>query len=123
MHHWRRIFLPCIIAAVLLLGERLLAAESQPFSPVQRGASRNIFGYDPTSDFLKLDPEYPQKHRQYAQQLRELQLELARQASKGRPTPCSRQLFLEARWLVYYSAHWERIERRLNALAEMLRRP
>jgi len=99
------------------------AAPGQPLTSAQRGASRNVFGYDPTPEFIKFDPEYPQKHRKYTQQLRELQLDLARQTSKGRATPCSRQIFLEARWLVHYSAHWDRIERRLNDLSEMLNRP
>jgi hypothetical protein len=81
-----------------------------------------VFGYDPTPDFVRFDPEYRQKHARYAQQLRELQLELARQTSNGRATPCSRQIFLEARWLVYYSAHWDQIERRLADLREMLSR-
>src|SRR5438309_11991690 len=95
----------------------------QPISAAERAASRNIFGCDPTPEFIKFDLEYPQKHRLYAQQLRELQVELARQAAKGRATPCSRQIFLEARWLVFYSAHSDRIQRRLAALRELLSRP
>lgn len=101
----------------------LHAERSQPFTSARRVASRNVFGYDPTSDFVKFDPDYRQKHAGYAAQLRELQLELARQASKGRATPCSRQIFLEARWLLFYSAHWVDIQRRLADLREMLSRP
>jgi len=52
-----------------------------------------------------------------------LQLELVRKTAKGRPTPASRQLFLETRWLVLYSAQWARIERRFRDLREMLSRP
>lgn len=88
-----------------------------------RGASRNVFGYDPTPEFMAFDPHYREKHAKYARELRDLQLELARQSAKGRATPCSRQLFLEARWLVYYSAQWDRIDRRLHDLREMLSRP
>src|SRR5206468_41452 len=62
----------------------------------------------------------PAKHRQFSAELEELQRELARQASKGRATPCSRQIFLEARWLVYYSAQWDRIASRLSDLRKML---
>ena len=91
--------------------------------PLTRGESRNVFGYDPTPDFIAFDPDYRAKHAKYAQELRELQLELARQAANGRATPCSRQIFLEARWLVYYSAHWDHIERRLRDLREMLAKP
>jgi hypothetical protein len=116
---------PFIVLAVLLLvSANAPAAESgQPVSAAQRGASRNIFGSDPTPDFIKFDRDYPQQHRKYALELRELQLELARQNSKGRATPCSRQIFLEARWPVYYSAHWNEIQQRLNDLREMLNRP
>jgi hypothetical protein len=95
------------------------AEASQPLSSAERRASRNVFGYDPTPDFIKFDPEYRQKHARHVAQLRELQLELARQTANGRPTPCSRQIFLEVRWLVFYSAHWDRIERRLTDLREM----
>src|SRR5882672_9819127 len=89
-----------------------------PMSSTARGQSRSVYGYDPTADFLAFDPEYRQKHSRYARDLRELQLELARQAAKGRATPCSRQLFLEARWLVFCSAHWDKMERRLQDLRE-----
>src|SRR5882724_7216153 len=98
-------------------------AQAQTMSSISRGESRSMFGYDPTADFLVFDPQYRQKHAKYAEELRVLQLELARQTSKGRPTACSRQLFLEARWLVFYSAQWDRIEKRLQDLREMLARP
>jgi hypothetical protein len=114
----------CIATTLALLRETGLGAESTPtISSTERGASRNIFGYDPTPDLNRFDSEYRQKHATYAAQLRELQLELARQTAKGRPTPCSRQIFLEARWLVFYSAHYDRIEHRLRDLREMLNRP
>src|ERR1041384_2081093 len=99
------------------------AAEQAPMSSEARGKSRNIFGYDPTADFLAFDSQYRAKHAKYAEELRGLQLELARQTAKGRATPCSRQIFLEARWLVFYSAHWDEIESRLQDLREMLARP
>jgi hypothetical protein len=115
---------PGIFATVVLLQANVPAADApHAFSSVERGASRNVFGYDPTPEFIKFDPAYRQKHGRYADELRELQLELARQTAKGRPTPCSRQIFLEARWLVSYSAHWDQIERRLRDLREMLSRP
>jgi len=92
-------------------------------APSTRAESRNIYGYDPTEDFIAFDREYRAKHARYAQELRKLQLELARQSAKGRATPCSRQIFLEARWLVFYSAHWDRIEKRLADLRAMLQQP
>jgi hypothetical protein len=112
---------PGIIATLVLLRVSGLAAEGpRTISSVERSASRNVFGHDPTPEFIKFDPDYRRKHARYADELRELQLELARQTTKGRPTPCSRQLFLEARWLVFYSADWARMERRLGDLRRML---
>jgi hypothetical protein len=46
---------------------------------------------------IAFDPEYRARDAKYAQELRELQLELARQAANGCATPCSRHIFLEAR--------------------------
>src|SRR5213592_4607424 len=108
----RRIFATTgwICVALLILCPTVLlgATGSEPAATtLSRGESRNVFGYDSTPDFVAFDSQYRQKHAQYADELRELQLELARQAAQGRATPCSRQIFLEARWLVHYSAHWE----------------
>ena len=53
--------------------------------------SRNVFGYDPTADFIAFDPQYREKHNKYVAELEALQTELARQDANGRATPCSRQ--------------------------------
>ena len=108
-----------------LLGTTLIwsAAEAESsVAPRTRGESRNVFGYDPTPEFVLFDPDFRVKHNECVRQLKELQAELVRQAARGRATPCSRQIFLEARWLTFYSAHWDRIQRRLDDLREMLRR-
>ena len=99
-----------------------LGAAPATISSETRAASRNVFGYDPTADFVAFDSQYRAKHAKYADELRQLQLELATQTAKGRATPCSRQIFLEARWLVFYSARWEEMESRLRDLREMLAR-
>jgi len=110
--------------SVCLLATKDPAAEVPTNAPpITRGDSRAIFGYDSTPDFIAFDPQYRPKHARYSDDLRELQLQLASQTANGRATPCSRQIFLEARWLVFYSAHWDRIERRLHDLREMLARP
>lgn len=108
-----------VVAAVVLALAALVRAQAPP----TRGESRSVYGYDPTADFVAFDPQYLRKHARYVRELRELQLELARQNAAGRATPCSRQIFLEARWLVFYSAHWDRIEKRLKDLRELLARP
>jgi hypothetical protein len=103
----------------------LLAAArpSLAVDSLDRVKSRDVFGYDPKEEFRQYDPDYPAKHHRYVEQLETLQRELALLSSKGRATPCSRQLFLEARWLVFYSAHWAEIEERLAALRDMLAQP
>jgi len=110
-----------VISLFLVTSELLAGAQTNLFSG-SRGASRSVFGYDPTPDFIAFDSQYRHKHAKYADELRELQLELARQSANGRVTPCSRQIFLEARWLAFYSAQWERTERRLRELRELLAR-
>ena len=110
-----------IVVAASILNVFIAKAQAPP-DPGARGESRNRFGYDTAPDFLAFDPEYRRKHHAAHEALRRLQLELARQAGQGRATPCARQIFLEARWLVYYSADWGRIEGRLEALREMLAR-
>ena len=96
---------------------------SAEMSSAARVESRSVFGYDPRADFISFDRDYAVKHARYVSELQRLQGELAEKAAKGRATPCSRQLFLEARWLTYYSALWDRIEERQSSLREMLARP
>jgi hypothetical protein len=111
---------------MLLLAAAAMAGETNSpgtYPSVSRGESRSVFGYDPTADFIAYDPQYREKHNHYVGELEVLQKELARQDANGRATPCSRQIFLEARWLTLYSAHWDQIDRRLRDLREMLQRP
>ncbi|MHA3774906.1 hypothetical protein ACXR0O_25585 [Verrucomicrobiota bacterium sgz303538] len=121
---WPKFLRFLFAAESILLGVTsfAVAVDAKP-SSAERKASRDLFGYDPTPDFDAFDPEYRQKHHRYVEELEALQRELAQQGSQGRATPCSRQIFLEARWLTFYSAHWDRIERRLHDLREMLKQP
>jgi hypothetical protein len=117
--------LPLINTVVLLFAAHIAAAQEEPANEAltARGESRSEFGYDTAPDFIEYEPRYRELRRKYSAELEELQLELARQARAGRAAPCSRQIFLEARWLTYYSAHFDRIQRRLDDLREMLGRP
>lgn len=112
-----------VILALLWMTSGLIVQGQEAMSAATRGQLRSAFGYDPTPDFISFDPQYRARRAKYYDELRDLQLELARQTEKGRATPCSRQIFLETRWLVLYSAHWDQIERRLRDLREMLSRP
>ena len=107
-----------VIAIALGWDTNLLTKFS--FVNTARAESRSVFGYDPRADFIAFDPDYPAKHAQSVSELERLQQELAEKAAKGRATPCSRQLFLEARWLTFYSALWDQIvnERRVELAFE-----
>jgi hypothetical protein len=125
MGNWRSILFAIVLAGRCLAGAVRAAEESDavPESIHLRGKSRAVFGYDTGSDFVAYEPRYWELRRKSSAELQALQLELAKQTRAGRATPCSRQIFLEARWLTYYSAHFDRIERRLSDLREMLARP
>src|SRR5262249_48340510 len=97
------------LAALLVITAAPLLPAQAPRTGDARRASRSVCGSDPNPAFIAFDPDSAAKHAGAARALRELQLELARQAAAGRATPASRQVFLEARWLVYYSASWDRI--------------
>ena len=51
---WLWVFFAWIVLQDVASG----AEPRQPFTSAQRIASRNVFGYDPTSDFIKFDPDY-----------------------------------------------------------------
>ena len=80
------------------------------------------FGYDPRPDFRKFDPAYPEKKDRFSKELDGLQADMIAQQRGGRKTFCTRQIFLECRWLVYRTADYARTERRLNDLRQMLAR-
>src|SRR5687767_3838768 len=79
--------------------------------------------YDPTPDFIAYNPDYRALKRKYRQQLHELQADLIAQQKAGRKTPCSRQVMLEAKWYVYYTAHFDKTAERLEVLRAMLKEP
>src|SRR5258708_28077645 len=78
------------------------------------------FGYDVRADFLAFDPQYRDRINKYKDELDRLQQEMTNQARAGRKTTCLRQIFVEAHWLVYYTANYEKIDKRINDLRDML---
>src|SRR5437868_3750263 len=62
------------------------------------------FGYDAHQDFAAYDPHYRDEHDKLSKELESLHADLIRQQKAGRKTYCSRQVYLECRWLVYYTA-------------------
>lgn len=66
--------------------------------------------------FLKYDPGYLEKLEARERRLDALAEQLFARDAAGQDTACSTQIFLEAKWLVGYTAWWERIDRRLHDL-------
>lgn len=78
------------------------------------------FGYDTHADFVAFDPKFPERHDQFSRELDQLHADMIRQQKAGRKTPCLRQIFLEARWLVYHTADYARCRNVLDHMKEVL---
>ena len=63
------------------------------------------------------------KINKYKDEIEQLRQEMFRQAKSGRKTPCARQIYVEAQWLIHYTADFDRIEKRLQALRDLLKQP
>lgn len=81
------------------------------------------FGYDVRRDFVAFDPHFRDQHDKLSKALDAAQAEMIRQQRAGRKTFCTRQIFLEARWLVYYTADYPRAWKRIEDLRRMLAAP
>ena len=66
--------------------------------------------------FIAYDSDYLQRKASFRTRLDELSQELIRAERSGNKLPCSNQIYLEAKWLQRYTAHWERLEKTLQRL-------
>jgi hypothetical protein len=89
----------------------------------ERHGTKPPVGYDPGPDFEAHAPGYRAKRRRYREELDRLRDEMAAQQGRGRKVPCTRQVLLEANWLVGYMADFKRIERKLADLQARLAAP
>jgi hypothetical protein len=62
------------------------------------------------------DPDYQTHREHYGERLEELSQAIADAQAKGRNLHCSQQMFLEAKWLHRYTAHWDRLEGKLRRI-------
>jgi hypothetical protein len=111
-----------VLSTLLLLAAGVRAQETKG-QPSSRDSNISIFGYNSSADFRAFDPQYRTKINKYKDELEQLRQEMFRQASAGRKTPCCRQIFVEANWLIHYTARYDRIEQRLRDLKAMLAQP
>jgi hypothetical protein len=70
--------------------------------------------------FREYDPDYDRHREYFGQRLEEMSEALARAQSDGHNLYCSEQMYLEAKWLHRYTAHWARIEDKLQRIEESL---
>lgn len=126
MHRQAKPLLVCttVLVALFLFGHGVSARE-QPAGGQKptRSEAWSVFGYDPSPDFLAFKSDYRTRIGRYKDEIELLRQEMFRQAGAGRKTPCSREIFVEAQWLIHYTADFARIENRLQALRDMLKRP
>jgi hypothetical protein len=73
--------------------------------------------------FLEYDPGYLDKIAKRGRRLDTLAERLFARDGEGRDTRCSQQIFLEAKWLVNYTAWWSRIDARLDDLEASFAKP
>ena len=67
------------------------------------------------------DPEY-QKHREhYGERLHAMAEAIAAAEAKGQNLYCSQQMYLEAKWIYEYTAHWNRLEDKLRRIEQSLK--
>ena len=66
--------------------------------------------------FVKYDPDYREKIEARRKRFEALGQRLFARAEAGEDTHCSQQIFLEAKWLLGYTAWWPRIDARLDDL-------
>ena len=100
----------------------IFAASIFPLKAVAEPSEKDLyrFGYNPRPDFLAFDPHYREVHDRFSKELDALQADMIRQQRAGRKTFCTRQIFLECRWLVYYTDDQPRTQKRLDDLRKTL---
>lgn len=66
------------------------------------------------------DPEYQRHFEYYGKRLEAMSRAMAEAEAGGRNLYCTQQLFLEAKWLHGYTAHWDRLEDKLTRIEQSL---
>ena len=68
------------------------------------------------AQFVRYDPDYHVNYDRYGVRLNSIATRLAELEAHGRQLYCSKQIFLEAKWLHRYTAHWNTLEDKLDRL-------
>jgi hypothetical protein len=70
--------------------------------------------------FQIYDPEYQTHREYYEERLKAMSQAIAQAEANGRNLHCSQQMYLEAKWLLLYTAHWDRLEDKLKRIQQSL---
>ena len=68
------------------------------------------------AQFHQFDPNYSEDATKRQKELHRLSDKLAAAEAAGLHLHCSQQLFLEAKWLLNYTAFWDRLDEKLARL-------
>ncbi len=66
--------------------------------------------------FIRYDPDYRINRERYGTRLKALSERMAELEAGGQELHCSKQIFLEAKWLHRYTAHWDDLVDKLDRL-------
>ena len=73
-----------------------------------------------TAQFLLYDPDYRTHRDHYTRKLEEMAQAVAEAEGDGHSLYCSQQLYLEAKWLLQYTAHWDKLQDKLARIQASL---
>ena len=66
--------------------------------------------------FIRYDPNYVENRARLGNRLEALSSRLAELEAEGHELHCSKQIFLEAKWLHRYTAYWDKLTEKLDRL-------
>ena len=66
--------------------------------------AKSRISFDPAADFVAFNPDYKQLKRKYRGEMNALRDRFNELEASGREMSCSRQVLLEIRWLLHYTA-------------------
>ncbi|HEX7073427.1 MAG TPA: hypothetical protein VF226_05245 [Hyphomicrobiaceae bacterium] len=69
------------------------------------------------------DPAYGAHREQYGERLKAMSEAIAEAQANGRNLHCTQQMYLEAKWLYRYTAHWDRLADKLTRIEQSLDDP
>ncbi len=116
---WKAALSPVLALALIVIAGAMASAAST----LERPQPIDLKDAGPliARDFVRYDPHYETNRQARESRLSDLARAFFALQEQGHNMACSHQIYLEAKWLVEYTADWARADRRLEALAESLK--